>query len=354
MSSLKKRPRRSLLDSDDEESEDLFGDPPPHPKVARSQTIEGLSPKSEFLSSLTSSGLELDASRDFEVPHSLECEQALFKKKLDQSFRSNSDLQEKFMDQCKSYLDVSNEVLLKALMPVKATSDSNQEPESLIRILLNIESLQPELSSFLLEKLAMIALEHEDQPARNSDDPISSIPKLILNSLRWLNVTKNGDILTEKLLEILDATPDPVQIEIISSLPEIIPDHFHDKVAGELKKEARLKKKHLTATILDTFTNLSLKPEMSLILRSNVLESIKDAPKEDLPIMVKFVVSCTTSNEAIIEIDTLRENLSLEKESELLSQRLKKKPSKNDDFDVLVIDVIRVAMTSEVSLKLAY
>ena len=74
----------------------------------------------------------------------------------------------------------------------------------------------------------------------------------------------------------------------------------------ELKKEAWLGKKHLTATILDTFSNLSLKSDMSMLLRSNVLENIKDAPKEDLPIMVKFVVNCTTAKEAALVIDTLR------------------------------------------------
>ena len=89
-------------------------------------------------------------------------------------------------------------------------------------------------------------------------------------------------------------------------MPEIIPDQFHDKVAQELKKG--LKKKHLTATILDTFTNLSIKKEMSLHLRNSVLEGIKDAPKEDLPIMVKFIVASTTPTEAIMEIDTLRDH----------------------------------------------
>ena len=136
---------------------------------------------------------------------------------------------------------------------------------------------------------------------------MSCIPKLILNSLRWLNATRNGQVLATKLMEIMEATPDSVQVEIVSSLPEIIPDAFHDLVAQELKKEAWLGKKHLTATILDTFSNLSLKSDMSMLLRSNVLENIKDAPKEDLPIMVKFVVNCTTAKEAALEIDTLRQ-----------------------------------------------
>ena len=173
--------------------------------------------------------------------------------------------------------------------------------------------------------------------------------------MRWLNVTKNGEVLTNKLIEIMDATPNSVQVEIVSSFPEIIPDHLHDLVVGELKKEAWLGKKHLTATILDTFSNLSLKSDMSMLLRSHVLDKIKDAPKEELPIMVKFVVSCTTAREAVLEIDTLRDNLDLDKGFEILSQRMKKKTSKDsEEFDVLVLEVIRLAINSEVLISDAW
>ena len=45
----------------------------------------------------------------------------------------------------------------------KASPDSCQDPESLMRIFLNVECLQPAFSSFLLEKLAILSLEFEDQ-----------------------------------------------------------------------------------------------------------------------------------------------------------------------------------------------
>ena len=53
------------------------------------------------------------------------------------------------------------------------------------------------------------------------------------------------------------------------------------------------------------FEQISLNPFLSERW-IDVLENIKDAPKEDLPIMVKFVVNCTTAKEAALEIDTLR------------------------------------------------
>ena len=78
-----------------------------------------------------------------------------------------------------------------------------------------------------------------------------------------------------------------------------------------------------------------------------------------LPFQVKFLVSCVTPKEAILEIDILRDNLDLDEKNNLATQiasqrslarrgtqyRQTKEISK--DFDVLVMDVIRVAMTSE-------
>jgi hypothetical protein len=74
-----------------------------------------------------------------------------------------------------------------------------------------LESLQPPLSSWLLEKLALVALETEDDQG-NRNNILANVPKLILCQLRWLNNVSNGEALADKLLEILDATPDSVQV----------------------------------------------------------------------------------------------------------------------------------------------
>ena len=76
--------------------------------------------------------------------------------------------------------------------------------------------------------------------------------------------------------------------------------------------------------------------------------------------MVKFVVSCVTPQEAIQEIDILRDNLDLDQTNNLATQiasqrslarrggtQFRQTKEINKDFDVLVMDVIRVAMTSE-------
>ena len=163
MSNLrKKRQRRSLLDSDEEEDVNPLADKTRPSNQEKCNEVEGLPHNCEFLSNLKIAGLILETSRDIERPHKLQCEQALFQKKLEKCLDggSNFDL---FVDQCQKYLESSNEVLLKALMPVRASPDSCQDPESLMRIFLNVECLQPAFSSFLLEKLAILSLEFEDQ-----------------------------------------------------------------------------------------------------------------------------------------------------------------------------------------------
>ena len=119
MSSLRKRSRRSLLDSDEEEDVNPLAEKTPRPSnQEKCNEVEGLPHNCEFLSNLKIAGLILETSRDIERPHKLQCEQALFQKKLEKCLDggSNFDL---FVDQCQKYLESSNEVLLKALMPVK-------------------------------------------------------------------------------------------------------------------------------------------------------------------------------------------------------------------------------------------
>ena len=171
-------------------------------------------------------------------------------------------------------------------------------------------------------------------------------------SLRWLNFVVNGAELTDKLMEIIDAASDDVLIEVIVSCPEIVPDEFHEKVATALKE--KYDNPRLTAAVLDTFGTLTLKPEVIMNLRHAVIKSLDSAPKEDLPVMVKFVSTSITPKEALGEIENLRSNLNLDRNSknqllsQMSSQRLARRPTSQvhdgEDFDVMVMDIIRVSI----------
>ena len=84
MSNLKKkRQRRSLLDSDEEEDVNPLADKNRPSNQEKCNEVEGLPHNCEFLSNLKIAGLILETSRDIERPHKLQCEQALFQKKLE-------------------------------------------------------------------------------------------------------------------------------------------------------------------------------------------------------------------------------------------------------------------------------
>lgn len=112
--------KRSLFDSDDEDEgvNDTFRSKTQSkaPKRSDPTPIEGFQASSEFISTLTECGLTLDGSRDPEMLHSLQCEQALFQRKMEQKLQNM--LIEVFTQQLLKYLEVHEEVLLKALMPV--------------------------------------------------------------------------------------------------------------------------------------------------------------------------------------------------------------------------------------------
>ena len=52
---------------------------------------------------------------------------------------------------------------------------------------------------------------------------MSRLPRMILDSMRWLPIKFKVADLTEKLLEILDGTSKHHQVDVIAALPEIVP-----------------------------------------------------------------------------------------------------------------------------------
>ena len=205
----KRQHNRSLLDTDDED--EIFGKEEPVHK--KSQNLPpGLN--AVFVRKLADLKLHLDPSNDLDEPHRLKCEQGVFKDEFEKSLSTNSIPEQQikfFEEQLNKYLE-DDLILLKALMPVLGDSDSKQDPDSLIRIFLNIEPLQVNLANFLLEKFAILS--HEDF---HKDDPKAGLHRKILNSLRWLNFIVDGEQLTTKLMELLDGASDDVLIEIVVS-----------------------------------------------------------------------------------------------------------------------------------------
>ena len=122
---------------------------------------------------------------------------------------------------------------------------------------------------------------------------------MILSSIRFLPYIKDGAGLEEKMMEILPSCTIDVQREIILSLPDILDDSQHEKVANSLKVTLD-KTSELTCTILDCLTNLSLDGGGVLKeLLDIVLKRLGRIDLDDLPTVVEFIISTSQGGDYI-------------------------------------------------------
>ena len=314
--------------------------------------------------------------------HSIECDQTDFIRKLARLIKQaliypkNVD---QFVKDFIDYLEYDEEedkVLLKCLQPTRTSSEALEKArgpiqDSVIRMLLQIEDLQTRLISWLLEKLALVSLSDEDvDPAddrmRKSNGKNTKInkPQLILSQLRWLDRIVDGDALTDKFLDILDATSDQVSQEVIACLPEVIAEvSNHEKVATKLRDKLDNnglfeKGGPMTNVIFDTLTNLTLSPIVATEIQTSVLKTMDSFSLEDRPVLVRFILQSTVGNTEASVVSQLRENLHLE-QSNLLTQlsttqrgRFRTKRPSNSNITgqnavALIMDIIRISMTKD-------
>lgn len=335
----------------------------PNPK--RPASSDSQLKTSVFEKTLKESGLNLDTSGDPVRSHILICDQAVFQKKLSANLKKflNPDNVETFCNESIELLESSDEALTKALNPTK-TSPSCQSArstvqDSLVRLLLGIDQVHVKLSTWLLEKLALVSLENED----HDDHPFgkdlkSNLPQLILSQLRWLDRGVSRESLVSKILEILEASSVSAQHEIIACLPEIVDDKFHTRIAMALRDKLSNDgyQHRLTNAILDTMSNLSLRPDETSEIRRSILKNMSVVSIDDLPVIVRFILSTIQEGEELEVISALREELELSPAPAAamtqLSQQRKtlmrlRRPSRTDprDIDVIVLDIVRIAMT---------
>ncbi|KAK8726851.1 hypothetical protein OTU49_010095, partial [Cherax quadricarinatus] len=228
MSRIRKRP----IVNTEEMSEDLFDSPR---KVKKSQNKvskkenDTLNDDSLFGELVSKAGYILKKG---DIPNLLNCDQAIFQRDLRWSLKSHPlyrmpEIAEKFVKGLEDHIE--DPVRLKwALLYTQTEKDCvtarGGQQDSLIRLCLNIEELQPCLITLLTEKLLEVANDDESSSQAN-------IPNLVLANLKWLDCIVDSDILTAKIVDIIQGSPLKIQQEIISFVPSIVEDANHPKVA---------------------------------------------------------------------------------------------------------------------------
>ncbi|XP_076231297.1 fancd2 [Calliopsis andreniformis] len=176
---------------------------------------------------------------------------------------------------------------------------------SLIKILLQISELHPEIYSSLLTKLNESVL---------IADSIEAVPwaTSLLQQFRFLDVVTNSDALTSSLEQLLESCPTWFQSELILFLPDIVTDKQHQTVAEILDKVLK-ENSELTSLILNCMSNLNLGKEYLDEYKDNVLNLLKSNTNVNaIPAIVKFVLEDCTNIEIFKKTLTVLRNTEIQ------------------------------------------
>ncbi|XP_063887534.1 Fanconi anemia group D2 protein-like isoform X1 [Scylla paramamosain] len=245
------------------------------------------------------------------LPNLLSCDQAVFQKDLTYSLKSHPvfrlpEIAEKFVKGLEDHVE-DPQRLKWSLLYTQTVNDCETarggQQDSLIRLCLNIEELQPCLIQLLTEKL----LEAANDDEASSD---ANIPSLILANLKWLDYIVDSDTLTTKIVEIIEGSPLKVQQEVITYVPSIVNDANHPKLA-EVFCDLYDTTPELTPAILDTLGHLTLPKESVAEVFHSVLKTLHAARPEQLHVIVKFLLTNTQPSVAYQVLSDIREKINL-------------------------------------------
>ncbi|XP_044146222.1 Fanconi anemia group D2 protein isoform X2 [Bufo gargarizans] len=264
-----------------------------------------------FLQLLTSSGLALKSG---EQQNELAVDQRVFQKTLRQALRRHArypEVLQEFMAGLESHIE-DRERFRNCLLPCGRCSEDEEGSnllmssfhDSLIKILLSMDILQERVINLLFEKLPEFLYD-----SFGSDG--ISIPRLVINQLKWLDLILSGKELTAKIMQLVTVAPADIQQHVISSLPEILEDAEHSDVAKELSSLLK-QNTQLTVPILDAFSSLNLSSELLTEVRQWVMSTLCAVDLEVVPVIVKFILHTVTPSDALEVISELRRNLDVE------------------------------------------
>ncbi|KAG9064770.1 Fanconi anemia group D2 protein [Linnemannia hyalina] len=285
-------------------------------------------------------GLELGQNG---APNVLNVEPSRFQREASRLIQrggaSGASCVESFLEGLQEHLEDADN-LRKCLIPIIKSSDKGQQAlsngESLVRILLSIDIIQPGLMEALLERIFGFLSDEEKE---------SSTPKLILQQMRWLNNIIEPAQLSAKLLEVIGVSSVTIQRDIITSLPEIVPDSEHKAVVLGLF-ELMESSSELMVPILDALSNLNLQSDMLVNARNHVMNKLISAELDDLPIVIKFLLQTVEPDNVGDVIETIRQKLDFRSINKLQkSSRTKsKKVSINQTPEVLILDALKIGI----------
>lgn len=197
--------------------------------------------------------------------------------------------------------------------PSKGGQETLSSRTTLIRILLNIDLLQVRLIEILFD----YSLDFVDELSQGQN----SIPKLVLDQLKYLETVDSPKEFSIALEKTIDSAQTEYQIELIQVLPEIIVDMQQTDVSIFLLRMMN-DSVELAIPILDALTSLIL-DEVSLEkAREYAINKLAEIDLESLPVMIRFILQFSTSDNCTGIIMSLREQLDLDSIQQILHSQV--------------------------------
>uniref|UniRef100_A0A0A9Z4Z6 Fanconi anemia group D2 protein n=2 Tax=Lygus hesperus TaxID=30085 RepID=A0A0A9Z4Z6_LYGHE len=301
---------------------------------------------------LHKSGFDLG---DGSEPNVLRKDQSVFIREVSRALKSGnlSRNVEDFMRFLKKHID--KKPCFKTALSQTRT-DSNTEvshgemQESLLRLLLTVDLLQPPLVDLLLDKLAEFIL--PDLDSNQPDDRIMWV-RLIIRSMRYLNKVVDPSKITKSLFDVIHSAPDVmIQTEIVTSIPDITSDEQCADVAQELidlmKEEPKL-----SPAVITALSNIGLEGDVLYQVQMSLIKTLRNAPVDQIPAFVKFIINGVDSAHIDEIINGLRSELVLCQVGESASSQIATASNKSDVSSVLVLTFEGIRDAVLMSKKLA-
>ncbi|KAJ3390789.1 Fanconi anemia group D2 protein [Entophlyctis sp. JEL0112] len=241
-----------------------------------------------------------------------------FKSFIDASALSNddSDGADSFSEHLQYHARMSRATNLKfLLMNFRLNNEDHGNKHnisvgySVVKILLSIPDLQSTVLDVLMGKLPEFM--HLDSP--DSSKLNENVPLLILHQLRFLDHVHDPKFLTAKLVELLEATNSDVTIhkEVIEFIPEVIPDSGVLQIVDALINCMSSNSKTAVA-VLDTLGTIGVPDKELPRIIDTVLEMLKNAEIETLPIVIRFLLQTATPATVNELIPRIRDSIDLD------------------------------------------
>ncbi|XP_072308789.1 Fanconi anemia group D2 protein [Eucyclogobius newberryi] len=298
------RKRRSAVDK-----KETSISAPSKEKKSRSSNAPEETSQSVFAQFLQEAGVTLNYGGE---SNTIGVDQVVFQKRIQKRLKKSPkypDIVKEFITGLEAHIEDAERFknsLLPCVPRAKAedSSYSSSFQESLLRMLLGVEMLQTLIINTLLEKVPEFMLE-------GTSDGGLSIPRMIINQLKWLDRVVDSKELASKLIELVSVAPVEVQRDIITSLPEILEDSQHNDIARELNSLLQ-ENTQLTVPILDALSSLNLSSSILIEVRAAVMATLAAVELEDLPVVVKFILHSVSASDALEVVSNLRKKLELE------------------------------------------